>query len=85
MKPIHKPETNRFELSEDGRTAYVEYQIHDGCIDILHTIVPTQLENRGIGSALVKTTYDWGKTQNLKPRGSCRFADAWLARHEEYC
>jgi predicted GNAT family acetyltransferase len=81
---IHKPDVHRFEIHKDGHTGFVEYSIHDGYLDILHTIVDPRLENLGIGSALVRAAYDWGKTQNLKPMGSCQFAYIWLRRHPEY-
>jgi predicted GNAT family acetyltransferase len=80
-KAIHKPESNRFEIHEGGRIAYVEYRLHDGAIDITHTIVPIALENKGIGSALVQTAYDWGHTERLSPKATCSFAVAWLRRH----
>jgi predicted GNAT family acetyltransferase len=83
-KVIHKPESRRFEIHEEGQIAYVEYYLHDGAVDILHTIVPMSLENRGMGSSLVRATYDWGRAQGLKPLGTCRFAYAWLRRHPEY-
>ena len=78
---IHRPDSHRFEIHEDGLVAYVEYYIHDGAIDILHTIVPIRLENRGIGSALVRAAYDWGRSEGLAPAATCSFADAWLRRH----
>lgn len=81
---IHKPESNRFEIHEEGKVAYVEYYIHDGFLDILHTIVPMSLENRGIGSALVKAAYDWALVEGLNPMGTCSFAAAWLQRHPDY-
>lgn len=83
-KVIHKPESNRFEIHEEGRIAYVEYVVRDGSLDILHTIVPIALENKGIGSALVKATYNWARTQGLKPKATCSFAIIWLRRHPEY-
>lgn len=81
---IHKPAEHRFEIHEDGAVGWVEYSIHDGCLDILHTIVAPKLENRGIGSALVRAAYDWGRTEGLDPMGSCQFAHMWLRRHPEY-
>ncbi len=80
-KVAHNPESNRFELREDGSTAYVEYVVGDDFLDIIHTIVPWGLENRGIGSALVAAAYNWGREQGLSPKASCSFARAWLARH----
>jgi predicted GNAT family acetyltransferase len=83
-KTVHKPESNRFEIHEDGAIAHVEYYLHDGGVDILHTIVPYSLENRGVGSALVRAAYDWALSQDLSPMATCGFAVAWLRRHPEY-
>ena len=83
-KVTHWPNRSRFEICEDGHTAYVEYYVHDGCADILHTIVPVHMENRGIGSCLVKATYDWARAEGLNPLGTCSFAAAWLRRHPDY-
>ncbi len=83
-KVIHSPNRSRFEICEDGHTAYAEYYAHDGYVDILHTIVPRHMENKGIGSALVKATYDWARTEGHNCKGTCSFAGAWLRRHPEY-
>ncbi len=83
-KVIHKPEDRRFEVWEDGLVGYVEYYLHDGAIDILHTIVPYQLEGRGIGSALVKAAYEWAREEGLDCAATCRFAHIWLSRHPEF-
>jgi predicted GNAT family acetyltransferase len=83
-KVTHKPGERRFEIFEDGALGYVEYYLHDGGLDILHTIVSPRLEGRGVGSALVKGAYDWAKTQGMKPLATCRFAVAWLHRHPDY-
>lgn len=83
-KIIHSPNSGRFEITEDGYTAYAQYKIHDGFMDVSHTIVPSHLENRGMASALVKAAYDWCRSEGLVPQGSCSFASAWLKRHPEY-
>jgi len=79
----HKPDEGRFEIWRDGSVAYVEYDVHDGALDIMHTIVPFNLEGKGIGSELVAAAYDWGRKQNLAPVATCRFAHVWLQRHPE--
>jgi predicted GNAT family acetyltransferase len=43
----------------NGHTAYVEYEIINGAVDILHTFVPKPLEGQGIASELVKFVYDY--------------------------
>ncbi len=83
-KVIHKPSSRRFEVLEQGSVAYVEYYIHDGALDILHTIVPYRLEGRGVGSALVKAAYDWARSEGLGLAATCHFAHLWLKRHPDY-
>ena len=77
----HNPERNLFTTEVDGRTAYVQYDIHDGCLDILHTIVPGPIEGRGIASALCKSAYTYARENGLKPAATCSYAVSWLQRH----
>ena len=55
----HYPEKHRFEVVEDGLTAYVEYRLRGDALDIIHTIVPKNLEGRGIAATLVETAYKY--------------------------
>lgn len=81
---VHDPERNRFEVKEDGLTAYVEYEQTEDSLDILHTIVPGQLEGQGIASAMVRAAYDYARTHGLKPLATCSYAVAWLQKHPGY-
>lgn len=81
---IHLQEDNRFEIRMNENTAYVEYTLHDGNLDIEHTFVPKQLEGQGMAASLVKTAYDYALASNLKPLATCSYAVAWLNRHPEY-
>lgn len=81
---VHDPQRNRFEVKEDGLTAYVEYEQTEDSLDILHTIVPGQLEGQGIASAMVRAAYDYARTHGLKPLATCSYAVAWLQKHPEY-
>lgn len=81
---VHDQEHRRFQTSVEGHTAYVEYDIHDGMLNILHTVVPSPVEGRGIASALVRHAFDYALRQGLKPEATCSYARTWLARHPEY-
>ena len=59
----HYPDKHRFEVVEDGLTAYVEYRLRRDALDIIHTIVPKPLEGRGIAATLVETAYKYAKEQ----------------------
>ena len=77
----HRPERNRFELEKDGMTAFGEYEVEDGALDIMHTIVPPPLEGQGIAAALVEAAYKYAARQGLQPKATCSYAVAWLRRH----
>lgn len=79
----HLPERQLFTTEIEGYTAYVEYQLQDGSLDILHTIVPPPLEGRGIAAALVKKAYEYAAEQRLKRKATCSYAVRWLERHPE--
>lgn len=48
---IHDEKVDRFEVFESGQIAYLQYDEKNGVLDILHTIVPPQLEGQGIAQA----------------------------------
>ena len=79
----HNPERCLFTIEVEGHTAYVEYRLQDGSLDILHTIVPPPIEGRGIASALVRRAYEYAEEQGWKPKATCWYAVKWLQRHPD--
>ena len=47
MEIIHDLSRKQFQTVADGKTAYVSYDLVDGCLNIEHTIVPREIEGRG--------------------------------------
>lgn len=82
-KIIHQPEQELFKTEVEGHTAFAEYRLTDGGLDIIHTIVPKPLEGRGIAGALVKAAYEYAVNNGLKPKATCSYAVKWLERHPE--
>lgn len=80
-KITHRLEKKRFETEQEGLTAFVQYRLLDDGLDIIHTIVPSPLEGRGIAAALVHTAYQYAKGNGLKPLATCSYAATWLQRH----
>lgn len=80
----HLSDRHRFYTEVEGYTAYVDYQIVDGGLDIRHTIVPRPIGGRGIASDLVRATYDYARAEGLKPVATCSYAVLWLEKHPEY-
>ncbi len=80
---VHQPDQCLFKTVVEGRTAFAQYRIINGALDIIHTIVPKPLEGQGIAAALVKATYDYALQQGYKPKATCSYAVLWLQRHPE--
>ena len=77
----HDPARNRFEMEVEGCTAYIRYLAFDGGLDILSTQVPSQLEGKGIASALTKHVLEYARANRLKIIPSCSFTLAYIRRH----
>ncbi|WP_072543910.1 GNAT family N-acetyltransferase [Bacteroides mediterraneensis] len=84
MEIKHDESRQEFYVELEGHRAYVAYQIHDGGLDIRHTIVPEAIGGRGIASALVKAAYGYAHCKGLKAVATCSYAVIWLQRHPEY-
>lgn len=81
----HIPAAGRFETQVEGYTGYVEYALlPQGVMDIRHTIVPKEIGGRGIAAALVKFALEYARSQGMKVRPSCWYAEEFLRRHPEY-
>ena len=71
---IHDEKVDRFEVFESGQIAYLQYDEKNGVLDILHTIVPPQLEGQGIAQALTEAAVRYASVVGLKIRPTCSFA-----------
>jgi uncharacterized protein len=75
--------SHRFELEAEGKLAYVVYVRSEGAIEFKHTLVPAELEGKGIGSALAKYVLEYAKAKQLEAIVTCPFIKSWQARHPE--
>ena len=80
----HNEAARRYEAEVEGQLAVVDYWQRDGRLTLTHTGVPTPLEGRGIGSALVKAVLDDVRARGLEVVPECPFVSAYIRRHQEY-
>lgn len=73
-----------FEGLVDGGRAVAAYQLEGDRIVFTHTLVPPELEGRGIGSRLVRFALDSARDRGLRVVPQCAFVRAWIERHPEY-
>jgi predicted GNAT family acetyltransferase len=74
---------HRFELEADGAVAFASYEREDGIITFTHTIVPPELQGRGIGSILVKGALAIVCAEGLKVVPECAFVRTYIEKHPE--
>lgn len=72
-----------FELMVDGHRAVAAYQLEDGVIVFTHTIVPPEIEGRGVASKLIRAALESARDRGLKVVPQCTFARAYIERHPE--
>ena len=76
---------NRFELEENGETAYLEFEVDQtGWITLYHTEVPPALRGRGIAGALAKTALEYARDHQLKVDVVCPLVANFLSKNPEF-
>ena len=83
-EPQQEVKTGRFELQQDGKTAYLEYTIAGNVLGLVHTEIPKELRGRGLSSELTKSALEWARENNMKVDVICPSVAAYLERHKEY-
>lgn len=81
---VNNETEHRFELVEEGATAYASYEVHEGIVTFTHTIVPEEIEGRGVGSRLVRHALDAAREAGYKVVPQCYFVRGYIDRHPEY-
>ncbi|MBP6179080.1 MAG: N-acetyltransferase [Anaerolineales bacterium] len=78
---IHVTERQSFQVQLESHTASLNYYLSGDTIVFTHTGVPSALEGRGIGSALVREGLKFARENNLKVKSLCWFVDKYMQRH----
>jgi predicted GNAT family acetyltransferase len=80
---VHVPEQSRFEVAGEPEPAVLLYDKSDGEVSLLHTVVPVEMEGRGVGSDLVEAAVGWARAEQLEVVPVCSFVQDWLTRHPD--
>ena len=76
-------EMNRFEVQNEGETAFLEYDADDKNIALLHTEVPGNIGGKGIANALAAFAFLYAEEKGLKVLIYCPFVSTYVKRHPE--
>lgn len=74
----------RFIARVQGELALLDYQIKRRRMIITHTEVPEAIGGRGIAGELTRMALRWAREQRYKVVPACAYAEAFMARHEEF-
>ncbi len=75
---------SRFELAEQGHTAYADYKRAGGVLTIQYVFSPPELRGQGTAGRLMEGIAAVAKAKNLKIYPICGYAAAWLRKHKEH-
>lgn len=64
---------NRYELTVDGETAVAEYRLEGNTIIFTHTAVPKAIDDKGVGTRLVKGALVDARGRGLTVDPQCPF------------
>jgi predicted GNAT family acetyltransferase len=75
---------HRFELVEQGLTAYADYRREPGRLIIPHVEAPLALRGGGAAGRLMLGVAEQARAAGETIVPLCGYAAAWLRRHPEY-
>ena len=80
---IHNQAASRYELTDDGATAFASYAREGDVLIFDHTATPPELRGRGIASRLVKAALADVRAKGLRIVPACSFVADYVTRHPE--
>jgi predicted GNAT family acetyltransferase len=81
---IDNPALSRFELVEQGHTAFADYRRAGGALILPHVEAPPELRGQGTAGRLMQGVLERARAEGLKVRPVCGYAAAFIRRHREY-
>lgn len=73
----------RFEVKDEGSTAFLQYEMKGSNIALLHTEVPEDIGGKGVADALASSAFEYAKENTMKVISYCAFIDAYVKRHPD--
>jgi predicted GNAT family acetyltransferase len=74
----------RFELVEQGMTAFADYFPLGETLVIPHVESPVPLRGKGTAARLMEGVAQIARDEGLKLRPTCSYAVAWFRRHPQW-
>ncbi len=75
---------SRFELVEEGQTAFADYRVSGDTLVIPHVEAPTALRGTGAAGRLMEGVLTLARQRGNKVVPLCGYAAAYIRRHKEW-
>jgi predicted GNAT family acetyltransferase len=75
---------SRFELVEDGQTAFADYRLHGEAVVIPHVESPIALRGKGTAGRLMEGVAELARDGSFKVVPVCSYAVHWFRRHPQW-
>jgi uncharacterized protein len=80
MAVVDNDATSRFELTDDGKVAFLVYKRTPETLELIHTEVREELRGRHLGDALVEFALERAHAEHLRVVAICPFVRAYLRK-----
>jgi predicted GNAT family acetyltransferase len=77
------PTDHRFECTQDGHRAVLDYRMDGDRLILDHTGVPEELGGQGIGGRLVQAAIERARAEGLTVVPLCTYARSWIGKHPD--
>jgi predicted GNAT family acetyltransferase len=74
---------HRFELVEEGLTAFASYRRDGGRVTIPHVEAPVALRGKGTANRLMRAIVEEARGKHFKIVPTCPYARVWFQRHPD--
>lgn len=81
---INNPSHSRYELAEEGVTAFANYRREGDVLTIPYVESPPELRGKGTAGRLMEGVAAHARAENLKIVPICGYAVSWFQRHPEH-
>ncbi len=78
------PARARYELVENGLTAFADYRRHGEVVVLPHVEAPPALRSTGTAGRLMAGVLERIRAEGLKARPLCSYAVAYMRRNPQY-
>lgn len=84
MSVQHDPVGQKFFVMVEGKEALLAYTQVNDVLDLHHTMVPPELDGRGIAEQLAHAAFEYARTHRYKVLPSCPYIrETFLPRHSD--